>query len=263
MVHPYVYTNASGPPAARAGVPGEANCRVCHSENSLNAAGGILTVKVLDGTNEVQSYIPGKKYVVNVHIEKTGSLKWGFESTVRKSSSTSAMAGLLNAPSGDVQQLTLSTRTYISHTLSGSNKQNWEFEWTAPAAGTGEATIYTAANAANDNGQSTGDYIYTNQKKIAENTSASIRETPIVQSFKMFPNPANEFLNLSFELKKKEIVEANLIDISGKLVKKLFYGSKNTGEQTIKADVGDVAPGVYLLQLTIGNRSTFQRTVIQ
>jgi hypothetical protein len=263
MVHPYVYTSSSGPPAARAGVPGEANCRVCHSDFSLNSAGGVLNVKVLDGGNEVQTYIPGKKYVVNVNITKAGSIKWGFESTVRKSSSTTTMAGTINAPSGDVQLVTLSARTYVSHTLSGSNKQTWEYEWTAPVAGTGEATIYTAANAANGNDQSSGDYIYTSQLKIAENTSASISEIPVIKSFNMFPNPANENLNISFALEKKEIVEINLIDISGKMVKKLFYGSKNIGEQTIKADVEDVAPGVYLLQLTIGNSSTFHRAVIQ
>src|SRR5262249_26064361 len=62
-------------------------------------------------------------------------------------------------------------RQYINHTIqgtfpTGTNQGSWSFKWRAPAASVGRVTFYAAGNAANGNGGSSGDYIYTNSFAI-------------------------------------------------------------------------------------------------
>ena len=57
-------------------------------------------------------------------------------------------------------------REYIKHTLPGTaagqpEGHAWSFEWTAPPDDVGPVTFYAAGNAANNNGNNSGDYIYT------------------------------------------------------------------------------------------------------
>jgi uncharacterized protein (TIGR03437 family) len=47
-----------------------------------------------------------------------------------------------------------------------SSPGTFEFNWTPPAEATGEITVYVAANAANGNGQNSGDTIYTSNLKL-------------------------------------------------------------------------------------------------
>jgi hypothetical protein len=53
-------------------------------------------------------------------------------------------------------------------TISGTI--TWNFQWTAPAAGTGPVTFYVASNAANNNGSTSGDEIYTDSYTLLESS---------------------------------------------------------------------------------------------
>jgi hypothetical protein len=59
----------------------------------------------------------------------------------------------------------------LSHT-SGGNSGNgtitWNFQWTAPAAGTGVVRFYASSNATNANGSTSGDNTYTNTFTLQE-----------------------------------------------------------------------------------------------
>ena len=115
---------------------------------------------------------------------------WGFQLTARPSSDSKTQAGSFTStdrftavvcdvpPFNDVRRtpssisartrtaprtsrwLTSSTRqTGSSRIQTGS--QTYEFDWTPPATAVGNITIYVAGNAANGNGNETGDHIYT------------------------------------------------------------------------------------------------------
>lgn len=49
--------------------------------------------------------------------------------------------------------------------------RSWEFDWTAPSAGTGPVRFYAAGNAANNDGSDNGDRIYTSNLAVAEASS--------------------------------------------------------------------------------------------
>jgi uncharacterized protein (TIGR03437 family) len=48
------------------------------------------------------------------------------------------------------------------------------FQWTAPASDVGTVTIYVAANAANGNGNETGDHIYTTKLQLSPASTAAV-----------------------------------------------------------------------------------------
>ena len=175
-----VSANSALPPLGVTGAPpGEGTCFNCHA-GALNDGVGSVTI-----TGMPTPYMPGQTYTLGVTVQRTGQSRWGFEITALKASDNTA-AGILSSTA----QLTDTTRTfsgrmYVSHTtlngqdgtFLGSSSGVWTFSWTAPAAGAGAVTFYAAGNAANGNGSSTGDFIYTTNASSMEGTATDVSAT--------------------------------------------------------------------------------------
>src|SRR4029450_10014688 len=94
-------------------------------------------------------------------------IRWGFELTVLDTSDEKA--GDLQSTDGTTQIINNAGpgggRQYIEHTSAGTfvgqqNGASWTFNWTAPATDVGPVTFYAAGNHANNDGNTSGDYIY-------------------------------------------------------------------------------------------------------
>jgi uncharacterized protein (TIGR03437 family) len=178
---------SAGPDAGKAGVPGESTCTEsgCHTGTALNGGGGSVKVTFPGGL----TYAPGVKQHLAVTIADPAQKMWGFQLTARPSNDSTTQAGsftstdgftavVCGSPNLDIfkevyidfgknQNCPAATPlAYIEHTQNGSGRlqtgsQTYEFDWTPPASTVGNITIYVAGNAANANGQQTGDHIYT------------------------------------------------------------------------------------------------------
>src|SRR5207247_6687107 len=102
-------------------------------------------------------------------INRANQRRWGFELAVRAVSS-GQQAGTLVVTNPSVTQVRTSSSgiQYISHnaflgsTFPGdAGPKSWSFNWTAPPGPVGPVRFGCAGNAANNNGQPTGDFIYT------------------------------------------------------------------------------------------------------
>lgn len=126
-------------------------------------------------TTESGTYTPGVKQHWTVKVTGQGASGaaqvFGFQASVR--GADNAQAG--SFASTDARTLILcqsgsqnlpcpaaAPMMYISHRLANSNN-TFEFDWTPPTTDRGTVTVYLAANAANGNGQETGDRIYLRQ----------------------------------------------------------------------------------------------------
>jgi hypothetical protein len=179
------FTYEFGPPAnstgaQRSATSKEQTCNTggCHTGNTLNAAGGSVTL-----FNAPDSYVPGQKYTMQVQVAKPGQSRWGFELTAKKADFT--RGGELLATDTDNTQVIPSDNPrpsetspeYLEHTEPGTAWHQedtgpmWTFDWVAPAAGSGPVTFYVAGNAANGNNTNGGDFIYTTSKTIAEGSA--------------------------------------------------------------------------------------------
>jgi hypothetical protein len=155
---------AEGPPAGVTGAPGESNCTECHIGGGPNTGPGRFTITA------PASYEPGHTYSITVAHRTTDQSRrrWGFELTAVTVSG--AQAGDFMVSNSTEQVISGGAsgveRQYIEHTLMGTfagqeNGAQWIFNWTAPSRDVGSITFYAAGNQANDDGNLTGDQIYT------------------------------------------------------------------------------------------------------
>src|SRR5262245_40729285 len=159
-----VHAFSAGPPAGYTGAPSEEPeaCAECHVP--ADAGTGKISITA------PQTYVPGQTYPITVtHTNSDQTrLRWGFELTVLDTSADEK-AGELHNIDGLTQVLNNagpgSARQYIEHTAAGTfigqhNGASWTFNWTAPATDAGPVIFYAAGNQANNDGNTSGDYIY-------------------------------------------------------------------------------------------------------
>src|SRR5215213_166372 len=159
-----VHAFSAGPPAGYTGAPQEEPeaCAECHVPPDAGTGKISITAP--------QTYVPGQTYPVTVtHTNPDQTrLRWGFELTVLDTASDEK-AGELHTIDGLTQVLNNagpgSARQYIEHTAAGTftgqhNGASWTFNWIAPAIDVGPVVFYAAGNHANNDGNTSGDYIY-------------------------------------------------------------------------------------------------------
>jgi uncharacterized protein (TIGR03437 family) len=160
---------ASGPPARHTGAPGDpTTCTECHTGSAVGTG---VQIAFADGST---TYTPGATKQMRVTVTDTARI-YGFQATARLASNLSnGQAGTFR-PVGTSTQVICENDSarpsssscpssapveFIEHTLAGTSN-TFEFEWVAPATNVGDVRFYVAGNAANGNGQNTGDRIHT------------------------------------------------------------------------------------------------------
>lgn len=244
---------SSGPPDGHAGdPPGFANCTVCHTSFPVNSGDGELTLSGVP-----TDYSPGVDYTLTIDIVDPEQMRWGFEMTVITDAGDEG--GVLAALDGNTQVSGTGgdgDRDYVKHTFTGTQAGEtagqWTVQWTAPDEGTGMVTFYLAGNAANNNGNNQGDYIYTIDQTIGEATvgvgAPVVSVTPLLRAF---PNPlrAASSLQLSLDVTRAGTLDLRVFDAGGREVL-ARRGVVDVGTQVVPLRVQDLAPGRYFVRAT-------------
>lgn len=245
---------AEGPDGGLTGAPGELTCAVagCHGGEPNTGPGQFLIIGPT-------MYEPGNRYQISVkHMTTDTSRKrWGFQLTALDG--TNNRAGDLANLSGLTQTLEGGPgghRQYIEHgflqTFTGQSLEaSWSFNWTAPSSDVGPVTFYAAGNQANNDGNNTGDQIYTA-------TAFTLSGPPEIES-------ASVRGKKLFVMGKNFAIGATLF-MDGSRVKKASNDSDNpTAIFTAKKAGRDIAPGqTVILQIvnpdnTASNAFSFTR----
>jgi len=156
---------SAGPPNAKTGRPTEGTCSDCHSGPAGSADSTELT-----GFSS-SSYVPESLYALALTVRYAGQTRWGFELTAVSSANT--RAGQLTVLDSANTQYAGVEPGYLKQTSVGTRQgmngpTSWTVGWRAPAAGTGPVRFYWCANAANNNGTSTGDAVCRDSLIVAE-----------------------------------------------------------------------------------------------
>ena len=113
-------------------------------------------------------YVPGAVYTLMVQVAMPGQQRWGFEATALKTDGKGAGDLIVtNAANTRLKVDAARSRTYIEQTRPGTMAGQkdvgpvFRFDWKAPDAGSGPVTFYAAGNAANGDGATSGDFIFT------------------------------------------------------------------------------------------------------
>jgi len=95
-------------------------------------------------------------------------------------------------------------------------------------------------------------------------TPAGINESPVdLETFKVYPNPATESLNVSFELKESNNVVVEFIDITGRTLKTKNLGSRTANVYNEKIDVAQLPMGLYMLNVRTDNSVVSKKVFVQ
>ncbi|MFZ4704585.1 MAG: choice-of-anchor V domain-containing protein [Bacteroidales bacterium] len=125
----------NGAPAGKTGSPGDgSSCTSCHGGSATTSAGWITS------NIPVAGYTAGQTYQITATNSQTGSGKYGFE--VSPQNAAGNLLGTLTP--GTNNKFAGGNSKYITHTNASNSLHIWTFNWTAPAAGTGNVTFYGA-----------------------------------------------------------------------------------------------------------------------
>lgn len=166
---------SSGPPDDFAGnPPGLSDCTTCHGSFPVNSGDGSL---MLDGLPE--AFDPGSTYDLTVVLADGQQSRWGFEATVLDGDT--AAGDLVVTDAANTQLSESSGRQFVKQTFDGTyagtvdGPVSWSFQWVAPDVP--QVTFYVAGNAANGDGSTANDYIYTISAELLRNDP-----TPVVST---------------------------------------------------------------------------------
>ena len=208
-----VHSSSDGAPAGRTGSPGDGlTCNnSCHGSQPGNAQGN--EVSVITSNIPPTGYTPGETYDIAVSMQG-GSSSYGFSLTVEDAQN--ANQGTLIAPNGSGVQIN-GSGDYVTQTSNlGQGSKTWNFQWTAPAAGTGEVTFYAATIYGSGGAGNNNDVMVLTNTSVQEASNVSITEAEL-ESLAVYPNPVIDEINVAAKDIDEEIL-ITMFDVSGRQV---------------------------------------------
>ncbi len=241
-------TNSQGAEPANTGAPQESTCSEgfgCHG-GSPNSGSGLIEVTIKQNGSPVNNYTPGETYQIAIKLDDQDMNDAGFQITARTADNNFKGQFMVNNNTKTVG----TNDQYVTHTSPASsfegNTQTWEIDWEAPSSSEGEITFYAAGNAANGNGNSSGDNIYTTSKTVQDDFSTSVGQSKRDASFKVFPNPVRQDLNLvNLPNRQKEPLTVKILNNNGQVIQTSTITDQNQQLQLSQ----DLDKGVYFVKI--------------
>lgn len=239
------------------GSPGDSlkNCTKCHGGSAYPVAGWITSNIPSSG------YIPGNTYTITAKNSSLGHNRFGFLVSPQKLNGD--LLGTLVISDTVKTKLVGNSKyvTYRAASVSSQDFMSWTFNWIAPMSGTGDVVFYGAFNS-NQDGHKGGDVTQLSSLRIKENGTVSVANFKNIKiSVSTYPNPASNFLNVSFTLAQKENVSIKMVNLEGKIVyqttEENVFGIFNKQIET-----NQLANGVYFIQTQIGENISTNKVVV-
>jgi hypothetical protein len=82
-------------------------------------------------------------------------------------------------------------------------------------------------------------------------------------NFSFYPNPTEEFLNLTFLIEDASDVSLVVTDIKGGLVHNEMFNNLTQGQQKRQINVESLSKGVYSFQVTINDKTYYEKFIKQ
>ena len=242
-------TNSGGALPGFAGdpIPGEgapATCAVCHRSFAVDSGTGGVAV------DAPSSFAPGETVRITVTVDNRtapaagGAGRQGFQAVVRDAA-TDEVTGALALVDAEATRFADADGAYVTHTAGGTARTSWSFDWTAPDAPAGPVRVYVAGNAANGDGGSSGDHVYTATADLAPATVAAAppADAPAFTLSPPRPNPARGGAAVRLDVGGRAPVALRVVDGRGRTVRAV--GAARGGLSVVPT--AGLAPGTYFV----------------
>lgn len=241
--------------AGSTGSPGETTCVSCHNSYALNSGGGSVSLAC---NMPSWQYTPGTTYSMSVTVARAGNGLFGFGIEALTAAGQNAGTFVItNAAKTQIKSATVNnvSRKNVVHQKNagiGTGSYTFDFDWTAPMTNVGTVSFYFAGNAANGNGGTTNDYVYSGLQ-TATPSATSIGEVSSNSNIEMLYSGINNTLNISG---LKEASTVTIMDINGniQLIRKVKI------DEAI--ELPQLTNGTYIVTVTGEQQSTRQKFMI-
>ncbi len=225
------------------GNPGTCANGGCHDDGQFDAATKVL---LLEGTDTVDAYEPGKTYTLQVFSLGTGASRFGFQAVALDAADI--QAGTWGSPGSGKKITTLGGRKYLEHSTPAASGL-FEAPWEAPVAGTGPVSFFAATAAVNNNGNANGDGAANSVLTIPEaeiNTTGNLAAP--AGSLLAYPNPAHTHTSLLTDAPAAGTYRLQVVDRNGHLLREQSVLVR-AGVQSLPLDLHDLPAGWYTVRL--------------
>jgi len=234
---------SGGSPGGRTGSPADGStCTQCHGGTASSVEDWI------SATIPDTGYIPGETYTITATGTYAGVSRFGFELTCEDGSKSKK--GVFTITNTNETKLTNSNAA-VTHKLAGVNptddSKTWTCNWTAPEAGSGDLVFYAAFNAANGNGSTSGDVIYTSRLVVEEYNSSGINIQEDEILFRVFQSSDPNSLIVEYTGKPGPQFEIRAFDLSGRIV--LTEQGIPDSKNRIRLDISSLGSNAYIFQI--------------
>lgn len=108
---------------------------------------------------------------------------------------------------------------------------------------------------------SAGNNLYIDDINIIA-TNVGVNEAAGENSFRVYPNPGDGNSTIAYSLSEAADVQYEVFDLSGRLVFSVDAGGQAAGTYTMPVSEETLAPGTYLIRMTIGEQVSAQKFVV-
>jgi hypothetical protein len=78
---------------------------------------------------------------------------------------------------------------------------------------------------------------------------------------KVFPNPANDRVNVAYKVRRSTDVSIIIIDLEGKLLEEWVKANEKTGDYTIERNISNLKSGIYIVKVRIGDNEEMHKVM--
>ena len=179
-------------------------------------------------------------------IHTTNGYDWFEQDNPDPDDNTAVKVFFLNASEGWVA----ATQGRVMHTKNGG--ETWNIEAEGLATNTLTGIHFTT---------STNGYVVGNGTTLLKYTQvSSIEDNTKTIEFDLFPNPADESVRIHCSEFKTGTGTIEVLSPEGRTLQRRTVGKGNTD---IEMDLKDLAAGMYMCRITIGNKSSTRRLVVE
>jgi hypothetical protein len=89
----------------------------------------------------------------------------------------------------------------------------------------------------------------------------SVEDNSNIVNFGLYPNPANEIVNVNYDLAVASEVTVRILDVNGREVFVQNEGTVQNGR--VAVNTSNLAAGMYMVQLVAGNTVTTERLIVE
>lgn len=235
------YSAGPSSSAGHVAITGCGSSTTCHGAKNTAT---VVAIVVKDGATTITNnkYIAGKKYTITITGSNTTKTKFGYQFSATKGAAS--VGTISNVPSGS-KTATASGISVAEQSgpITAASGLSVSFDWTAPPAGSGTVTLSASVNAVDGTGSTNNDAFNNTQVTLNENTTG-IPYASVENSFRLYPNPATDVLNLQLNVPGNTSVL--IYNNNGQKIKDVVITEQQTAIQ-----IAELPQGLYYLHTTI------------